>query len=174
MEVFLKNIFHLQQFGNIDEQIPQFRTQIGTKRKMLQAAKEPFPLTTSRNGKASDLEASWVWCRKYPKYLLYLPLMSQANIPFFRAAKNGLSVDSVSQWKLEVERGCAIITLHMPFFTSEQLPVVSLLSLITVTSKKSPPASSATDSSVRVGVHKCDRFAVGPFICMWIHLHSWS
>lgn len=77
--------------------------------------------------------------------------MSQANIPFFRAAKNGLSVDGVSQRKLEVEKGCAIITLHMSFFTSEQLPVVSLLSLITVTSKKSPPASSVTDSSVRVG-----------------------
>lgn len=120
-------------------QIPQFRTQIGTKRKMLQAAREPFPLTTSRNEKASDLEASWVWCRKYLEYLLYFPLMSQSNIPFFTAAKNGLSVDSASQWNLEVEQGCAIITLHMSFFTSEQLPVVFLLSLITVTSKKSPP-----------------------------------
>lgn len=130
VEGFFFNIYSIYNSLEIlMNKIPQFRTQIGTKRKMLQAAREPFPLTTSRNGKASDLEASWVWCRKYPKYLLEYLIFHFS----------GLSVDSVSQWKLEVERGCAIITLHMPFFTSEQLPVVSPLSLITVTSKKSPP-----------------------------------
>lgn len=75
-----------------------------------------------------------------------------------------MSVDSVSQWKLEVEQGCAIITLHMSFFHFGAASCCFSSISDYCNLKKSPPPSSATDSSVRVGVHMRDRAAVGPFI----------